>query len=419
MDGAQNGNAHPNGYGDANFPAYLDAGQPMRAISQLALPAFLLTAALGLAACQGLSHTPEVPSPSISPSASPSASPSPSLPPASTATSPGASTASPSPTPLVELLQASPAGSGSPALRFVFPTPGPAPISAWRPPLYDVPWALTPYDHFYFARPIAADEVNWPLADYRYGATWPGDNSIIHTGVDIDAPEGTPVLAAAAGKIVWVGYGLSTGTTNLKDPYGLAVVIKHDFGYQGERLESVYAHLSEADVVDGQEVTAGERIGLVGDTGLTTGPHLHFEIRIEYSNYYYTTRNPELWLVPPQGWGVLVGHIMKNDLTPLYLQDVNVKSLGNGNTWLVRTYADSPALHSDDYYNENLVLSDLPAGDYEVDLTYETTTYSQVVTIHPGMVSYLSFTVTGEFSTALPPTPAVDFLSTVTPTQRP
>ncbi len=387
----------------------------MKAILQRNLPIFLIAAIFGLAACQG-QVSGQQPTPT---SFHPSASPLPFQPSTSAATSESVPTSSPSPTTPIEPLQAPPAKSGSSALRFVFPTPGPAPISAWRPPLYDVPWALTPYDHFYFARPIAADEVNWPLANYRYGAAWLGLENVIHTGVDIDAPEGTPVLAAAAGKVVWVGYGLSSEKTDLNDPYGLAIMIKHDFGYQGERLESVYAHLSEADVVYGQEVAAGEKIGLVGNTGRTTGPHLHFEIRVEYSNYYYTTRNPELWLVPPQGWGLLVGHIMKNDWTWLFQQDVNVKSLANGDTWLVRTYADSPALHPDDYYDENLVLSDLPAGDYEVEMTYEGTTFSQVVTIHPGMVSYLSFSVADKFSTALPSTQVVDFLATATPTKQP
>jgi murein DD-endopeptidase MepM/ murein hydrolase activator NlpD len=387
----------------------------MKTMMQHALPVFLVTVLTALTACQGPVHVQQ-PSPTFF---LPSSSPSPSAAPTTIPTVASRPTSLPSPTIPVEPLQAPPPESNSPALRFVFPTPGPAPKSAWRPPLYDVPWALTPNDHFYFARPIAADEVNWPLANYRYGATWPGKEDVIHTGVDIDAPEGTPVLAAAGGKVVWVGYGLSSGSTDPNDPYGLAVMLKHDFGYQGDRLESVYAHLSEIDVVYGQEVVTGEQIGLVGNTGMTTGPHLHFEIRVEYSNYYYTTRNPELWLVPPQGWGLLVGHIMENDWTPLYKQDVYVKSVSNGDTWLVRTYANSPALHRDDFYNENLVLSDLPAGDYQVALSYHGTTFAQVVTIHPGMVSYLSFTVSSKFSTALPPTPVVDFLVSPTPTKRP
>ena len=79
--------------------------------------------------------------------------------------------------------------------QFSLPTPGAEPVSAWRPPLYPIPWAMSPYDHFYFARPIAADMVNWPAADYRYGGVFFGRN-IVHTGVDIPTPEGTPIMAA-------------------------------------------------------------------------------------------------------------------------------------------------------------------------------------------------------------------------------
>ena len=76
--------------------------------------------------------------------------------------------------------------------RFDLPVPGAAPVSGWRPPLYPVPWSMSSYDHFYFVRPIAADQVNWPLADYRYGGIYFAPN-IIHTGVDIPSPQGVPI----------------------------------------------------------------------------------------------------------------------------------------------------------------------------------------------------------------------------------
>ncbi len=202
-----------------------------------------------------------------------------------------------------------------PAVRFTFPTPGAVPASLWRPPLYPVPWALSPFDHFYFTRPIAVDEINWPESDYRYGGLAEG-KKLAHSGVDIAAPRNTPVLASAPGRVVWVGYGLSTGQFDPDDPYGLAVAIDHEFGFGGYRLSTVYAHLDRIDIPLGQNVQTGEQLGVVGTTGNTTGPHLHFEVRLKIGDYY-SSRNPELWMAPPQGWGVLVGRLMREDGSPL------------------------------------------------------------------------------------------------------
>jgi murein DD-endopeptidase MepM/ murein hydrolase activator NlpD len=278
--------------------------------------------------------------------------------------------------------------TGSSALRFVFPTPGPQPQSAWRPPLYDVPWAPGPYDHFYFSRPIAADEVNWPLADYRYGGVFPGTDEI-HTGIDIDAPIGTSVLAAAAGRVVWAGYGLYKGEYSTQDPYGQAIAILHDFGYQGKHLWTVYAHLSKVGVVVGQNVTAGEVIGAVGNTGNVTGPHLHFEVRIE-DNGYFNTRNPELWLAPPQGWGVLVGSLTNWDGSYIDNHEVVVKDTASTRQWVLRTYGPQ-AVNNDPYYRENMVLSDLPAGTYTINFLFSGVVHKQDVQINPGQVTYFSF----------------------------
>ena len=152
--------------------------------------------------------------------------------------------------------------------RFDLPTPGAEPVSGWRPPLYPVPWAVSSYDHFYFARPIAADEVNWPLPQYRYGGVFFAPN-IVHTGVDIDAELGAPILAAGPGTVISADWGLFTEAPgNKSDPYGQAVVIRHDFGYKGQTLYTIYAHMSEILAYVGQRVQTGDVIGLVGDTGL-------------------------------------------------------------------------------------------------------------------------------------------------------
>lgn len=287
-------------------------------------------------------------------------------------------------------------------LRFTFPDPGPAPESLWRPPLYDVPWALGPHDHFYFSRPIAADEINWPLADYRYGGIF-FSSDIVHTGVDIPAPRGTPVIAAASGRVVWDGYGLYSGADDPNDPYGLAVTIRHDFGWNGLRLLTVYAHLDKILVVEGQNVQAGDVLGIVGMTGKTTGPHLHFEVRVE-RNSYYSTLNPELWLVPPQGWGVLVGQLRNTNGSFLTEQSVSVVNRVSGQRWTVISYGPS-AVNKDPYYQENLVLSDLPAGSYTVSIDYLEKRYSQELDIRPGAITYFAFRGENGFRMRLPPEP--------------
>lgn len=291
-------------------------------------------------------------------------------------------------------------------LRFVLPTPPADLLAAWRPPLYPSPWAVSQFDHFYFARPIAADEVNWPVADYRYGGIFFTPQNA-HTGVDIPADYGTPVLAAAPGRVIWADYGLYSGIReNRKDPYGLAVVLQHSFGYQNQRLYTVYAHLSEVEVAPGQWLETGDRLGKVGSTGFTTGPHLHFEVRLGVNDSHHTL-NPELWLVPPQGWGVLVGRLTDYYLRPLTSHLVLVENLDTGRKWQVKTYGSLGA-NSDPYYQENLVLSDLPAGRYQVRVPSSSYRSQLEVDIRPGQVTYFFYRTWIGFSTESPPPPKVE-----------
>lgn len=92
----------------------------------------------------------------------------------------------------------------------------------------------------------------------------------LHAGVDLAAPTGTPILAAADGRVSRAGwYG----------GYGRYTCIDHGRA-DGQRLSTCYAHQSRLLVAPGQRVRAGEVIGLVGSTGASTGPHLHFEVRL-------------------------------------------------------------------------------------------------------------------------------------------
>ncbi|MET9690235.1 M23 family metallopeptidase [Streptomyces sp. NPDC006514] len=112
-----------------------------------------------------------------------------------------------------------------------------------------------------------------PLEKYTLSATFgKGGNmwSHKHSGQDFAAPVGTPVKAAAAGTVVKAGpNGGGDGPA-----YGNAIVIKH-----ANNTYSQYAHLSKIQVKIGQKVNASQRIALSGNTGNSSGPHLHFEIR--------------------------------------------------------------------------------------------------------------------------------------------
>ncbi len=100
-----------------------------------------------------------------------------------------------------------------------------------------------------------------------------------HTGLDLAATEGTPVSAAFYGMII------ETGSS---DVWGNYVLMEHSEG-----LRTYYCHLSEIYVNDGAVIRQGETIGTVGSTGWSTGPHLHFEVRINGVRV-----NPELLLYP-------------------------------------------------------------------------------------------------------------------------
>ena len=99
---------------------------------------------------------------------------------------------------------------------------------------------------------------------------------LMHSGRDLAAPEGTPVVAALTGRVV--SSGLAGG-------YGLAIEIEHDRPLR----RTLYGHLSELYVKEGDNVRQGEVIGRVGSTGRSTGPHLHFELRLPQEGGWMAT----------------------------------------------------------------------------------------------------------------------------------
>jgi murein DD-endopeptidase MepM/ murein hydrolase activator NlpD len=110
---------------------------------------------------------------------------------------------------------------------------------------------------------------------YAFEASYAGF-AHFHTGIDLSMPFGTPVFAAADGVVVLARP--MTDPTGALVGYGNYVIIQHDAG-----LKTLYGHLLAIGVKEGDQVKRGQLIGLVGSTGNSTGPHLHFEVRIDNS----------------------------------------------------------------------------------------------------------------------------------------
>ena len=113
----------------------------------------------------------------------------------------------------------------------------------------------------------------------RYLYSGGGSDASIHGGIDLGAKEGTEVVACAAGRVVFAQARILTGNT---------VILEHLPG-----LFSLYMHLSAIKAREGDIVDSGEVIGLVGSTGLSTGPHLHWELRVggvSVNPYYWLSR---------------------------------------------------------------------------------------------------------------------------------
>jgi murein DD-endopeptidase MepM/ murein hydrolase activator NlpD len=112
----------------------------------------------------------------------------------------------------------------------------------------------------------------WPVAGKLEGGfggrrnPFGGNSYEFHSGQDIEAAWGDPVMAGASGTVTFVGW---------QNGYGQLIVIDHGGG-----LTTRYGHLSHIDVVQGQKVARSQFIGRVGSTGRSTGPHLHYEVRI-------------------------------------------------------------------------------------------------------------------------------------------
>jgi murein DD-endopeptidase MepM/ murein hydrolase activator NlpD len=280
----------------------------------------------------------------------------------------------------------------------------PTPNLTWQPPPLLPPLNRDPQgrDHYFFIRPVDSNAQNYGITYYAYGSDGQQeDNPLrVHHGIDISNPIGQPIRAGLSGTVIFA--------SSPEDPYfqntfsyGNVVVIEHDYGWVNNgvsyRLFTLYAHLQEAVVETGERVETGQAIGINGNTGQVTGPHVHFEIRLtsaaEGIPLYGDTYNPLLWMVPYVGHGTVAGRLI--DENGDFLDDYDI-TLRNVATTLLQaattTYIFDDTINQvnpDPNWNENFVFGDVPVGRYEVIANYRGERLAGVVTVVEGMTSFI------------------------------
>ncbi len=297
-----------------------------------------------------------------------------------------------SPTVTIVLLQASPT---SPTFTASV-TPGPIP-QATATSIASIPcnpkvedYCIT-QGHLILQRPIDVPANNSVDQTYPYGSTVRSTREP-HHGVEFLNKFGTPVHAAADGVVVFAGADKEAVYSPWVNFYGNVIVIEHE-----NNLFTLYAHLSKIDVQAGKDVQVGEKIGEVGQSGVATGSHLHFEVRHGDAEDYFSTRNPELWLAPnrdendhPLG-AMMVSivdsnaHLLFSEITVQYYLD---RSQPNMKAYYIETYSNDMALG-----NENAALSDLSAGSYRITLKMNGHLYERWVEVESGMLTEVVFLV--------------------------
>jgi murein DD-endopeptidase MepM/ murein hydrolase activator NlpD len=293
----------------------------------------------------------------------------------------------------------------------VSPTPVPATADAlivrgtinpadWNIPALVPPLSLDPEgrDHYWFLRPIESNANNQPLDYYSYGA----DGyfaATVHHGIDMPNDAGQIVYATASGTVVFAADPLPGDEIDVfenSSSYGNAVFIHHDFGYNGQHLYSVYAHLQRALVTEGDYVQAGDPIGLVGDTGRVSGSHIHFEIRMGGDGAtvhprYSDTYNPILWMVPYVGTGVVAGRVI--DANGNLVNDATITIRNRtGITRTTSSYVFQEIVDDvkpDIRWRENFAIGDIPVGRYDVIVRINDVPIVQQVEVHEGMTNFI------------------------------
>ena len=223
--------------------------------------------------------------------------------------------------------------------------------------------------HFVLQRPILPPDNDSVEMTYPFASTAAGTREA-HHGVEFINATGVPVHAAADGEVIFAGPDEEAVYSPWKNFYGNVIVIHH-----ADDLFTLYAHLSVIDVEAGQVVNVGEKIGEVGWTGGAVGSHLHFEVRRGDVEDYFSSLNPELWLIPKADEGALAISVVD---TQGEFQRAEITIQSEGVTYFIKTYEEA-FLATD----ENAALG-LKAGRYRIALLFNGTIYERWVEVQSG-----------------------------------
>jgi murein DD-endopeptidase MepM/ murein hydrolase activator NlpD len=249
----------------------------------------------------------------------------------------------------------------------------------------------------WFRRPIGPTDNQYIDQTYRYGSTM-GGNFQQHQGVEFNNPDGTPVYAIGAGKVVYAGRA---------EEGALTVSIRHDTTVTADgkkfRIYSTYYHNSALKVKVGQRVTRGTLISRVGNTGRATNDHLHLEMAASPTDSIgaivdslqrfppYTT-NPELWIEPLPNTGIIAGQVFDAEGKPVpqaRIYGIVKREPAETPFSYAETYGDKA--HSHPLYGEHFAVSDVPVGSYTLGVEIAGKKMYRAVSVEAGKLSWVVF----------------------------
>jgi murein DD-endopeptidase MepM/ murein hydrolase activator NlpD len=253
--------------------------------------------------------------------------------------------------------------------------------------------------HTWFQRPIALGDQPYIDQTYRYSSTMGGALQQ-HQGVEFNAPDGTPVHAIGDGVVVFAGAA---------EAGALTVAIRHDRKLKaagGQRVVfSTYYHNSKLFAEAGRRVRAGEVIAAVGNTGRATNDHLHLEVHaapgdsvalvVDPNERFppYTT-NPELWIAPLPGAGVVAGQVW--DVRGQPARQARIFGLTKAEPQetpfsYIETYGERG--HPDPAYQEHFAVGDVPPGDYTLAVAVAGQRLIRRVRVEANRLTWVVFSV--------------------------